>query len=140
METRKIHVITNYDQHPSGDEAYARAFAKFGERPIRSCVKLLGFLSLVAGFACAQDISSSHVPTSATESALMAGFFLMAVVGIGLWLVDSVRKHPQGYADVLKAIGMLLIIGYVAHRIREHEVNVIADGVTRAEGRHHDGW
>lgn len=140
METSKIHVITNYDQHPSGDAAYGRALAKFGERPVRSFVKLLGFLGLVAGLLCAQDISSSHMPTSPVESALMAGFLVMGVVGVGLWFADSVHKHPQGYANALKIIGMLLVIGYVAHRIREHEVNVIADGVTRAEGRHNGGW
>ena len=139
METRKIHVITNYDQ-PSGDQAYARAFAKFWERPARSFVKLLGFLGLVVGILAAQDVSTATLPASSGEKALMAVAFVMAVVGIGLWFADSVRKHPQGYADLAKAIGILLIIGYVAHRIREHEVNVIADGVNRAEGRRHDGW
>jgi hypothetical protein len=140
METRKIHVITNYDRHPSGDAAYGRAFAKFGQRPVRSFVKLMGFLGLACGVAATQSMVSNPFPAPTSVKVMIPIFFVLAAVGLGLWLVDSVRKHPQVYADVLKAIGILLIIGYVAHRIREYEVNVIADGVNRAEGRHHDGW
>jgi hypothetical protein len=140
METRKIHVITNYDRPASADEAYARAFAKFRERPVRSFVKLLGFLGLVAALLCAQDIAQATHPVSTTEKVLLAVFLITAVAGVGLWFVDSVRKHPQAYADVLKAIGILLLVGYAAHRIREYEINTIAEGVNRAERRHHDGW
>lgn len=142
MDTRE-HLVIDIERHDprvSGDQAYARAFASFGRRPGRSSVKLLGFFGLVAGILTAQDVATSYRPASGGEKALLAVFFVMAAIGVGLWLVDSVRKHPQAYADALKLLGILLLIGYVAHRVRRGVVYVIADGVAEAEKRHHSGW
>jgi hypothetical protein len=142
MDTREHRVIDieRHDPRVSGDQAYARAFSSFGRRPGRSSIKLLGFLGLVAGLLGAQDIASSHMPVDTSTKVMTVVFFVVAVIGVGLWLVDSVRKHPQAYAEAAKMIGILLAVAYVAHRVRRGVVHVIADGVAEAENRHHGGW
>lgn len=140
MNTRETQMIDIHDPRISGDQAYLRALSRFGKRPGRSLIKLAGFLALACGVAATQSVIADHTttlgPSSGTQ-AMIALFYLMGVIGVGLWIVDSVRKHPHVYASVLKAVGMLLVLGYVAHRIRKATVNLIADGVVEAESRDH---
>jgi hypothetical protein len=141
MGTRTVHMIEIHDSRVSGDQAYARALSKFGRRPGRSFVKLVGFVSLVCGVAAAQTAATSASVVHADLKIMIAVFFVVAALGVGLWFVDSARKHPQVYANAFKAIGILLVLGFVAHRIRKGMVNIVADGVAEGEKRaHRDDW
>jgi hypothetical protein len=142
MDTREHRVIDIERHNPraSGDQAYARAFAPFARRPVRSLIKLLGFMGLLCGIAAAQSAASNPFPTPTSTKVMIPIFFVFAAVGVVLWFYDSVRKHPRAYADAAKLLGMVILAGYVAHRVRRGVVHVIADGVAEAEKRHHSGW
>jgi hypothetical protein len=143
MNTREHRVIDieRHDPRVSGDQAYARAFASFGRRPGRSFVKLVGFMGLICGMAAAQTAASWPTAVSGGMKATIAISFILAAVGLGLWVYDSVRKHPQAYANTFKLIGLLLVVGFVAHQVRKGMVNIVADGVAEGERRaHHDTW
>lgn len=141
MDTRTVRMIENHDPRVSGDQAYARAFSKFGRRPGRSIVKLVGFVGLLCGIAAAKAAASNPFPTPTSTKVMIPIFFVLAAVGVGMWLYDSVRKHPQTYSDIFRAIGILLVVGFVARRIRRGMVNIVAEGVAKGEKRaHRDDW